>query len=149
MKAEEVTTFPEDPWRDVAETYEAYYDREGRLIWEETRSVPGDAERYALSAYTRRGEYTYDLLGRCTEIKWVYDYPLASSMESYATREVITYQTDGTPESSVLYRKSPTDPGWKVSYSQQFDENGLTAVKVSDPDGRRVESIYTYTYFYK
>ena len=149
LKTEEVTTFPEDPVRDVAETYEAYYDREGRLIWEETRSVPGDAERYALSAYTKRGEYTYDLLGRCTEIKWVYDYPLASSMESYATREVITYQTDGTPESSVLYRKSPTDPGWKVSYSQQFDENGLTAVKVSDPDGRRVESIYTYTYFYK
>ena len=49
----------------------------------------------------------------------------------------------------MLYRKSPTDPGWKISYSQQFDENGLTAVKVSDPDGRRVESIYTYTYFYK
>ena len=149
LKTEDINEFPNDPMRNFTETYEAVYDREGRIQREEERTVPVDESRFALSAFTKRGEYTYDLMGRCTEIKRLYDYPLSSSMESYATREVFTYRSDGTPQSSVTYKNTPAEPSWKVSFSQQFNENGLTASKISDPNGRKVESTYTYAYFYK
>lgn len=142
--------FPGDPVRDWTETYEAVYDREGRLTWEQTSLVPADEERFALSAYTRTAEYAYDILGRLTEEKWVYDYPETSSMESYATRELYSYRMDGTLESGELYQKTPEDRAWKKQAEIQYNENGLEETYTSGFEtGRITVRTDTYTYFYK
>ena len=136
--------------RDWTETYEASYDREGRLVWEQTRSVPADAERFALSAYTRTAEYSYDLLGRLCEEKWVYDYPETSSMESYATRKLFFYGANAVPERGEFYQKTPKDRTWVKLAEISYNENGLEETYTSGfESGRITERTSTYTYFYK
>ena len=150
LKKESVNVFPGDPVRDWTETYEASYDREERLVWEQTRSVPADAERFALSAYTRTAEHSYDLLGRLCEEKWVYDYPETSSMESYATRKLFFYGANAVPERGEFYQKTPKDRTWVKLAEIGYNENGLEETYTSGfESGRITERTSTYTYFYK
>ena len=150
LKKESVNVFPGDPVRNWTETYEASYDREGRLVWEQSRSVPADAERFALSAYTKTADYTYDLLGRLCEEKWVYDYPETSSMESYATRKVFSYGASAVPDSSEFFQKTPKDRTWKKLAEIEYNENGLEETYTSGFEtGRITVRTSTYTYFYK
>ena len=150
LKKESVNVFPGDPVRNWTEIYEASYDREGRLVWEQSRSVPADTERFALSAYTKTANYTYDLLGRLCEEKWVYDYPETSSMESYATRKVFSYGTSAVPENSEFFQKTPKDRTWVKLAEIEYNENGLEETYTSGFEtGRITVRTSTYTYFYK
>ena len=150
LKKESVNVFPGDPVRNWTETYEASYDREGRLVWEQSRSVPADAERFALSAYTKTANYTYDLLGRLCEEKWVYDYPETSSMESYATRKVFSYGASAVPDNSEFFQKTPKDRTWVKLAEIEYNENGLEETYTSGFEtGRITVRTSTYTYFYK
>jgi hypothetical protein len=150
LKKESVNVFPGDPVRNWTEIYEASYDREGRLVWEQSRSVPADAERFALSAYTKTANYTYDLLGRLCEEKWVYDYPETSSMESYATRKVFFYGPSAVPENSEFFQKTPKDRTWVKLAEIEYNENGLEETYTSGFEtGRITVRTSTYTYFYK
>ncbi len=144
----DVNEFPGDPTRNFTDIYEAAYDRQGRLLWEQTSSTPADAERYELSGFLKRAEYTYDLLGRLSEEKWVYDYPESASRESYASREVFSYGLDGAVKSGEYYEKTPDDRGWRKLEERQYNENGLLQRVTSDNSGRELVRTCTYAYFY-
>jgi len=145
---EKITQYPNDAERDQTETFRAAYDREGRMLWEQTAVSYASSGRFALSGFTRRTEYTYDLLGRLTEKKLVHNAPESASMQSYATREVFSYRASGALSSSVYYEKTPEDRAWVKVEQRQYNENGLPQTVTGGPESRTMVRTYSYAYFY-
>jgi hypothetical protein len=103
-----------------------------------------DAQRQQHSGYTHTVERTYDLLGRVSESRVVWDH--ADGVESYVQTEEFDYNWDGSVKSCEQVIKWRDPDREEQTRSYLYNENGLMKREYLSEDDSVTE--YTYAWFY-